>query len=168
MILHVLNMAFDMVSECTMTMLILMMTNGWMTKYSKIDMDDGIEIYLPVFFICVMVHICLGAFTYLEPDAHHKYTDFEGPVGYCLIAIKLGFCAAQYYYYSHAKKDIKRRSREFYMKVVAIGLVNLMSDPGLMIVSYLMEPWNRAFYYRLLDQGIHVTVQVFMFYQMKK
>ena len=54
------------------------------------------------------------------------------------------------------------------MKVVAIGLVYLMSDPGLMIVSYLMEPWNRAFYYRLLDQGIHVTVQVFMFYQMKK
>lgn len=95
-------MVFDMISECVMTMLILMLTNGWMTKFSKIDMDDGLEIYLPVFFIVVMIHIALGAFTYLEPDAHHRYNDFEGILGYLLIALKFLLCGVQFYYYSNA------------------------------------------------------------------
>ena len=82
-----------------MSMLILMLANGWMTTFSKIDMDDGIEIYLPVFFIICMIHISLGAFTYLEPDAHHRYTDFEGILGYLLILLKLALCVVHGYYF---------------------------------------------------------------------
>ena len=67
---------FDMLSECTMTLLLLMLANGWMTRYLKFDFDDSLEVYAPLFMLVVMVHVMFGALTYVDQDAYHKYHDF--------------------------------------------------------------------------------------------
>ena len=66
MILDVLGMVFGMLSECIMSMLVLMLANGWMTRFNKIDMDEGMELYVPLFLVVVVIHVSLGAFTYIE------------------------------------------------------------------------------------------------------
>ena len=63
---------------------------------------------------------------------------------------------------------MKRRSQDFYTKIVIIGLIYLASDPALIISSYLLAEWNRQFYYHLMDQGLHVALQVFMLLQMHR
>ena len=158
MLLDVLGMIFDMLSECIMTMLVLMLANGWMTRFNKIDMDEGMELYVPLFLLVVIIHVSLGAFTYVEMDAHHKYLDFEGWVATLLILLKFVLVGIQMYYYSASKDAINKRAKEFYMKVVSIGLIYLLSDPVTIISSYLLAEWNRQFYYRLVDQGLHVAL----------
>ena len=98
--LDVVATILDMLCECIMTMLIMMLTNGWWTRFQKIDMDIGMELYVPIFFFVVFVHVLLGAISFVEADAHHKYMDFEGILAYLLIATKLMLCCIQFYYYS--------------------------------------------------------------------
>ena len=65
-LLDVMSTIFDMISECLTSLLILMMVNGWFTRYEKFDMDNGIEIYGPLWILVLMVHIIFGAFTFID------------------------------------------------------------------------------------------------------
>ena len=38
-IFDVFGTIFDMLSECTMTLLLFMLANGWMTRFLKFDFD---------------------------------------------------------------------------------------------------------------------------------
>ncbi len=83
-----------------MTMLVLMLANGWMTRFTKIDMDDGMEIYAPLFILVVCVHIIFGALIFIEKDAYHKYHDFHGIVGVGYIVLKIIMVLIFIYYYT--------------------------------------------------------------------
>lgn len=78
LVFDIFSTVLDMFSECTMTCLVLMMANGWFTRYKKFDYDDGMDLYAPMFIIVIMVHVMFGAFTYIDRDAYHKYHDFAG------------------------------------------------------------------------------------------
>lgn len=149
--LDVVATILDMMSECVMTMLVMMLTNGWWTRFQKIDMDIGMELYVPIFFLVVFVHVLLGAISFVEADAHHKYMDFEGVLAYLLIATKLMLICIQFYYYSTNADNINKRAKDFYNKIVIIGLIYLLSDPMMILSSYLLHEYNRHFYYRLMD-----------------
>jgi len=88
-----------MLSECIMTFLILMLGNGWMTRFMGLDLEDDCEIYLPLALLVVLIHIALGALTFLDADAYHKYHDFHGWQGYTLICFKLLIVAVYFYFY---------------------------------------------------------------------
>jgi hypothetical protein len=64
--LNIFGTLFDMLSECTMTLLLLMMANGWMTRFNKYDIDDGLDIWAPLFMIVLLVHIIFGALIYID------------------------------------------------------------------------------------------------------
>ena len=65
-VLDVFSLTFDMMSECTMTLLVLMLANGWMTNFVRFDFDDGLEVYAPLYMVVIMVHVMLGALTYID------------------------------------------------------------------------------------------------------
>ena len=149
--LDVVSTILDMLSECIMTLLIMLLTNGWWTRFQKIDMDIGMELYVPIFLFVVFVHVLLGAISFIEADAHHKYMDFEGVLAYFLIATKMALCCIQMYYYAVNTDKINRRAKDFYNKITIIGLIYLLSDPMMICSSYLLHEYNRHFYYRLMD-----------------
>ena len=45
-------------------------------------------------------------------------------------------------------------------------MLYIMSDPILILTSYMLEEWNRQFYYRCFDQLIHILLQAFLLYEM--
>jgi hypothetical protein len=57
---------FDMLSECVMTLVVLMLVNGWYTRFKTYDLDDGLEVYAPLFLLVIMVHILFGALSYID------------------------------------------------------------------------------------------------------
>ena len=68
---------FAMVNECVMILMLLMIANGWMTKWTKYDyLVDGIEMWIPLFLLVVFIHVCFGAMAFVDRDAYHKYHDF--------------------------------------------------------------------------------------------
>jgi hypothetical protein len=66
LVFDVLGTILDMLSECTMTLLLLMMANGWMTRFHNYSFDDGLEVYAPLFMLVIMVHVMFGALSFVD------------------------------------------------------------------------------------------------------
>jgi len=165
-VFDVIGTILDMLSECTMTLLLLMLANGWMTRYMKYDIDDGLEIYAPLFMLVIMVHVMCGALSFIENDAHHKYHDFHGWVGYALIFIKLIIAGIFAYFAAYTNERIKKVSRPFFNQILALGALYLLSDPLVILTSFFLDEWNRQWYYRVMDQGIHILTQSYILIQL--
>lgn len=68
----------NMMSEITLSCLLMMIAHGWTIIYQNLDIDNNIEFYLPIGAITVSLHLVLAAMTYVDVDAHHKYHDYSG------------------------------------------------------------------------------------------
>ena len=110
MICDVFGTIFELFSECVMSLVVLMLANGWYTRFKSYDLDDGFETYAPLFLLVVMVHIIFGALSYIDQDAHHKYHDYSGWVGYCVVAVKLALVGVFYYFYQYSASKILKES----------------------------------------------------------
>ena len=53
------------------------------------DTDDNLELHLPMTCVVLLVHVVVVALTFIDIDASHKYHDFAGIQGWCLIVLKL-------------------------------------------------------------------------------
>ena len=71
-----------------MSILLIMMASGWKLNYKNLDFDDGFDVYLPVTFFILLVEIMLAILTFSDIDAFHKYHDFAGVQGWCLVILK--------------------------------------------------------------------------------
>ena len=166
MVLDVFGTIFDLLSECMMTLVVLMLANGWYTRFKTYDIDDGMETYAPLFLLVIMMHVLFGALGYVDQDAQHKYHDFQGWVGAVLICTKLTLVAAFFYFYSYSVDKIQKESKQFYQQVTMLGLFYLLSDPLAILSSYFLAEYNREFYFRISDQGMHIFLQAYILFQM--
>ena len=102
------SIVLDMVSECIMTCLVLMLANGWFTRFQKIDYDDGMEVYGVMWVGVLILHIIFGTISFVDNDSYHKYHDFHGWVGYCLILSKLGLTGLYVWFYRDNLRQIPK------------------------------------------------------------
>jgi hypothetical protein len=47
------------------------------------------------------------------------------------------------------------------------GLIYILSDPVTILSSYLLPEYHRQFYFRLVDQSVHILMQGYILYQLK-
>ena len=52
-----------------MSMLLFWLASGWTLTYLDIDLDENMEIYIPVMALVVMVHVLLAALTFIDIDS---------------------------------------------------------------------------------------------------
>lgn len=112
--LYVASQILFMLSECMMILLLFMMANGWMTVWTKYDTNDGMELYLPFFLFVVIIHIVFVILTMVDRDAYHKYHDFSGVLGYCLIAVKFVMVGVYFYFYTETEFKVSKAAKPFY------------------------------------------------------
>ena len=98
-ILYIFGQIIDMASECMMILLLMMIANGWMTSWVKYDFDGGFETYAPLMIIIVAVHMVFAALGIVDRDAHHKFHDFSGWLGYSFVIFKFLLIGVYYYFY---------------------------------------------------------------------
>lgn len=98
-VLEILAKISGATSEVTMSMLLVLMAQGWTVTYQDLDVDDNLEIFIPTFALIVMVHVLVSALTFIDVDATHKYHDFSGIQGWVLLLVKVGLFA--YFCYQH-------------------------------------------------------------------
>ena len=55
MVLDVLSKIVGGLSEVAMSLLLILLATGWTLSYQNLDIDDGLEIYLPMTALIVMV-----------------------------------------------------------------------------------------------------------------
>ena len=105
-------------SEVCMSLLLIVLASGWKLRYEEIDFDDGLEIYLPMTCLVLMVQLILVALTFVDVDASHKYHDFSGVQGWCLFVLKLvlyGYFSYCIYDSKHHRHSKKQRDHQTYI-----------------------------------------------------
>ena len=141
--LEALSVIFEMGSECTMILLLYMLANGWMTYFMDYDVDAGIDQYGPLFLLIVATHIVMGGYALSENDAHHRFHDFTGLLGYILIAIKLILVFIFFWFHINTQFKLKQKHNEFMSQLLYIGMGYLLSDPFVIVSSFLLAEVNR-------------------------
>ena len=61
-----------------MSLLLITLASGWKLRYDEIDIDDSLELYVPMTALVLLVHVILIALVFVDADASHKYHDFSG------------------------------------------------------------------------------------------
>ena len=87
-VLDVLSKVFQGLSEVAMSLLLMLLASGWKLRYEDINFDNNEDFYIPFGAITFIVHIVLAALTFVDMDASHKYHDFAGVQGWCLLVLK--------------------------------------------------------------------------------
>ena len=64
--LEYVTVSFEMISESIMTVLCFLLADGWMTYWIKFDFLKKQEIYAPLFTIILLVHLLMGALTFID------------------------------------------------------------------------------------------------------
>lgn len=65
-------------SDVAMAMLLILLARGWKVRFHDIDADDGLDVYIPLTAMIVLIEIMVAALTFVDVDASHKYHDFGG------------------------------------------------------------------------------------------
>lgn len=160
----ILSTIFDVLSECVMTLLVLMLAKGWFTRFTRFNFDDGFDEYGPWFMINILVHVIFGAMTYIDRDAHHKYHDFAGWQGGCIIVLKLFLLGAFYYFWKENQGQISKDSEAFYRQFTIIGVLYLLSVPVWIVYCYTLPEWNRQHFFRVSSQLSHILLNSYLYY----
>ena len=76
------------ISEVIIALLLIFLASGWKLTFEDIEFDENIEMYVPFSALTLMVQVILTALTVVDMDASHKYHDFAGILGWCLVILK--------------------------------------------------------------------------------
>lgn len=132
-----------MLSEITLSTLIMLIANGWTITFQDIDIDNNLDVYLPVGAVVIVIHLTLAAMTYVDFDDYHKYHDFAGIQGWVLILFKLGLFAYYHYLIRVNRNKIPRKSEKFYKAFLFFGNIYMLDVPLTIFASYLFPPHQR-------------------------
>ena len=63
-----------------------------------------------------------------------------------------------FYFYADASPQVKKENKLFYQQITMVGILYLLSDPFIILSSYLLKECDRQYYYRFVDQSVHVVL----------
>merc|ERR1719313_962570 len=84
--LEVISEIFFMVAQVVQTSLLILIGLGYTLLQSKIG---ELDLMIPMSFMVGVIHIMLVGFGKIKDDAHYKYHENEGAVGWILLVIRL-------------------------------------------------------------------------------
>ena len=127
-------------SHLLLTILFLLISLGWVLKYSEFP---DLEVYLPVTFLVVVLHLMVAGLGRLADDSHSKYTDYEGISGVLLLIMRFGMWAWFAYNMKSLYQSSQPTLRTLVWELALIGTVYLLSLPVLVLISYFIAPYVR-------------------------
>lgn len=92
-----------------MSLLLFLLASGWKLHFQDIDYDENLELHLPIITLVGMVHIIIAGLTFVDLDASHKYHDFSGLQGWCLVGLKTALFLYFLWCHSEARDNSKKR-----------------------------------------------------------
>ena len=73
--LDVISIMGDMSSQTITSLVIMLLAYGWTIKHSK---AEDMELFIPIFFVLLIINIVIGCLTYVTKGSATKYHDFAG------------------------------------------------------------------------------------------
>jgi hypothetical protein len=126
------------------------------------DIDNNLDVYLPVGAVVVVIHLTLAAMTYVDYDDYHKFHDFAGIQGLVLILFKLGLFAYYLYLVRVNRNKIPRKAEKFYKTFLIFGNIYMLDVPLTILASYMFPPYQRQFLFFLTSNMVQLISTALM------
>ena len=151
LVLDVLSKIVGGLSEVAMSLLLILLGTGWTMTYHSLDIDDGLEIYLPMTALVVMIQIITAALTFVDVDASHKYHDFSGVQGWVLFLLKMIIYAYYLWCIYETKKKADRKQMKYIITLFNLSSSYLLAIPMTILICFMFAPSERQYMYCLLS-----------------
>lgn len=152
-----IELALGILSQLTITCLLIIMADGWTIKYNDFPNAD---IYIPVVLIVAFLHLVLIGLGKVTDDSSYKFSEYEGIAGVALIILRLvmftWFLLNAKHLFSLSKPNL---SAQFVHKFTWISSLYFLSIPILVLTSKLFEVYIRG---KLIIGG-SIVVQILTF-----
>ena len=117
--------------------------------------------------LVLMVQIILCALTFVDMDASHKYHDFAGVQGWCLVFLKSVLFIYFAYCIYDSQQQTKRTDHKAYIKSLGIvGASYLLAIPVSIFVSFCFEPFERQYVFTLVSEMAMFAANTTMLYML--
>ena len=116
-------------------------------------------------FVVLLAHIIIVALTFVDVDASHKYHDFAGLQGWCLVGVKTILFLYFLWCNCESKNTAKKRKDQlaYLESLLIIGAAYLLAVPATILTTFLFEPYERQYMYTLLSQLVIFGASLAMF-----
>ena len=141
--MDIISMLFQSVAQIVMSVLLLAMASGWKSTHKEFDPDDGLEIYMPLTALVLMLEFVCTALTFVDVDASHKYHDFAGLQGRGLFTVKMIMYAYFLYCIYDLKKRVRKNQTELVTSLFRLGSAYLLAIPASVVLVHAFDPCDR-------------------------
>ncbi|CAG9319741.1 unnamed protein product [Blepharisma stoltei] len=140
--LDFIEQALILVSQLTITCLLIIIAEGWTIQYSDFPNAD---IYIPIILIVTFLHLVVLGLGKISDDSSYKFSEYEGIAGLALIILR--FCMFGWFLYN-AKYLFSltkaQKSIQFIYKFTVASSVYFLSMPILVIASKFFALYVRG------------------------
>lgn len=147
----------DLVSQLVVTILFLLISSGWVLRYS--DFPD-LDISLPVSFLVILLNLMIAGLGRLTDDSYSKFTDYEGFAGNLLLLLRLGMWAWFVFSVKNLYKGSQGREQHLIWIFGLVASVYFLALPLLVVVSWFIAPYVRKKV--VVVGGLAIQLLVFM------
>lgn len=155
LVFDILHQALEVISAIILTVLFILIANGWTLKYR--DFPDA-DIYIPISMLIVSINLIVVAVGKISDDAYNKYTDYEGISAFFIIVFRILSWCWFIYVIKDLDNDRNKKITDFVFKFKVIVSIYFWSMPFLVIFSWVFEPYVRKLVIVLLSNLIQVNV----------
>ena len=142
-----------------------MIAYGWTLTFGSIREYDYFKLELGV---TVVVHIIIAALTIVDDGKWHKYHDFEGFQGLCLIAIRLGIFGFFVYKVQETMKVVARKNLPFMKGFIVSASIYMLAFPAFWLISYLLNPHMRLKFIHFGNLFVQMVAMIILVNQVTK
>jgi hypothetical protein len=155
LVFDILSQALEVISTIIVTVLFILIANGWILKYRQFPDAD---IYIPISMLIVTVNFVIIILGKLSDDAYNKYSDYEGIAAFFLVLFRVLSWVWFVFAIREVEKGANMKVLNFLFKFQMLASVYFLSLPIVVLVSWIFEPYVRKVVISLLLNLVQVLV----------
>ncbi|CAD8191260.1 unnamed protein product [Paramecium pentaurelia] len=146
-LLQILSVIFQVASQFSLTMILVMLSWGWQINFSKFD---NFELFLPISILIGFFQITIVGVSFIDYDSYYKDHSYEGWVGWLAALIYIG----EFIYFMNGLVDTYNKQntkiQQFILLLGLYGGVYFISFPVLQTVNLFTARYVR---YKVMEIG---------------
>jgi len=136
--LEVLSEILSMLSQVTLSSLLILIALGYTLLQSKIG---ELDLMIPMCFMVGVIHIMLVGFGKIKDDASYKFHENEGAVGWVLLITRLGLYAWFLWAVQSSASEGGMKLRTFLSQFRIAGSIYFLAYPMIFLMTKCFAPY---------------------------
>ena len=158
-VFDVFYQALEVLSSVLITILLIIIASGWTLKYKEFPDAD---VYIPISLFVVVLNLMIVGLGRITEDSYYKNSDYEGIPGFCLVFMRIALWVWFVYLIRDMQQKANQKLLNFLFRFSIMASLYFLSLPGVIIFSWVFEPYVRNKVVVILTNLIQILVFMFL------